>query len=232
MVIFNQNKMKPTLLLSLILLTLAGCEIDNYEAPDLTITGKVVDYETGELVESGGINSGTIVRLYEGNSQQPLIYNTYPEGHFINSKVFAGVYTIEAEGPFTLHEGKLENQTIKGGEEIVIEVIPNVRLSINIDGQSGVTARISLSYEKVAAEQEMIDIGLVWSEFPNPNVYTFAGGSIIQEAVESSEPATGTKTFTLENLKSNTTYYVRGTARTANPGNYYNYSPQVVLQTR
>src|SRR5690606_41646961 len=89
------NKMKSTLLLSLTLIISGGCEIDNYEAPELTLTGKVIDYETKELVESGGINSGTIIKLYEGNSQQPLLYKTFPEGTFVNSKVFEGIYRSE-----------------------------------------------------------------------------------------------------------------------------------------
>ena len=77
--------MKPTLLLSLLLFTLASCEIDNYESPELTISGKILDIETKELVESGGLNAGTVVKEYEGNSIQPLIYNTLPDGTFINS---------------------------------------------------------------------------------------------------------------------------------------------------
>lgn len=231
MVIFNENKMKPTLLLSLILLTLAGCEIDNYEAPELTLTGEVIDYQTKELVESGGINSGTIVKLYEGNSQQPLLYKTFPEGTFVNSKLFAGSYTIEAEGPFTMSEGKLENVSINGNQEIAIEVIPNVRLYIAIEEQSGSTAKVLLAYEKVRSEQELLDLGMVWGEFKNPNIYSFAGGSILQEDVRPLQLTSGEQTYTLENLKPNTTYYVRGTARTMNPGNYYNYSTQLSFKT-
>jgi hypothetical protein len=223
--------MKSTLLLSMALLILAGCEIDNYEAPDLTITGKVLDYETKELVESGGINSGTIVKLYEGNSQQPLLYKTFPEGTFVNTKVFAGVYTIEAEGPFTMPEGKLENVSINGNQEITIEVIPNVRLSITIEEQSGSTAKVHLAYEKAMPEQELLDLGIVWGEFKNPNIYSFAGGSILQEDVRALQLTAGERTFTMENLKPNTTYYVRGTARTINPGNYYNYSTQATFKT-
>lgn len=213
------------------LLILAGCEIDNYEAPDLTITGKVLDYETKELVESGGINSGTIVKLYEGNSQQPLLYKTFPEGTFVNTKVFAGVYTIEAEGPFTMSERKLENVSINGNQEITIEVIPNVRLSITLEEQSGSTVKVHLAYEKAMPEQELLDLGIVWGEFKNPNIYSFAGGSILQEDVRALQLTAGERTFTMENLKPNTTYYIRGTARTMNPGNYYNYSTQASFET-
>src|SRR5680860_735609 len=95
--------MKPTLFLLIILSPLIiSCEIDNYDAPQLTISGRILDAESNGLVESGGINAGTVVKLYEGNSTQPLIYNTLPDGTFTNSKVFAGNYSYVAEGPFTM----------------------------------------------------------------------------------------------------------------------------------
>lgn len=224
--------MKPTLLSPFLFLALIGCEIDNYEAPELTISGKILDAETNELVESGGINAGTIVRVYEGNSIQPLIYNTLPEGTFINSKVFPGDYSLEVEGPFTMVEEDLQHLVVDSNEEIEIKVIPNVRLTINIKEQSGVTAKINLSYEKVLPEQELLDLGVVWSEYRNPNIYSFPDGSLIQEDVSTLGLTAGEKSFTLENLKPNTTYYVRGSARTANAGNYYNYSTQLILQTQ
>src|SRR5690606_22344024 len=177
MVIFNINQMKPTLLLFFFLFALSSCEIDNYESPELTISGEILDAETNELVESGGINAGTIVKLYEGNSIQPLIYNTLPEGTFINSKVFPGNYLLEAEGPFTMVEEGLQNLVIDSDEEIEIKVIPHVRLTINIEEQSGVTAKIKLSYEKVLPEQKLLDLGIVWSEYRNPNIYSFPEGS-------------------------------------------------------
>ena len=155
-----------------------------------------------------------------------------PEGTFINSKVFPGNYSLEAEGPFTMVEEGLQNLVIDNDEEIEIKVIPNVRLSINIEEQSGVTAKINLSFEKISPEQELLDMGIVWSEYRNPNIYSFPEGSIIQEDVSTQSLTTGEKSFILENLKPNTTYYVRGSARTANPGNYYNYSTQLILQTQ
>lgn len=224
--------MKPTLLLSLFLFVLAGCEIDNYEAPELTISGKILDAETNELVESGGINAGTLVKVYEGNSIQPLIYNTLPDGTFVNSKVFPGNYSLEAEGPFTMVDGGLQNLVINSDKEIEIRVLPNVRLTISVEEQSRESAKINLSYEKVAAEQELLDLGIVWSEYRNPNIFSFPGGSLLQEDVSGRGLTVGEQSFILENLKPNTVYYVRGSARTANPGNYYNYSTQLILQTQ
>src|SRR5690606_32216158 len=160
----TKNKMKPTFLSSIALLILMGCEIDNYEAPDLTITGQIVDAETKELVESGGINSGTILKFYEGNSQQPLLYQTYPEGTFTNRKVVSGVYTIKADELLTEMKGRKENIAINAKQEITVEVIPNVRLSITLEETSRSTAKAYLTFEKVVHNQELLDLGVVWAE--------------------------------------------------------------------
>ncbi|MEX2595027.1 MAG: hypothetical protein WD426_19850, partial [Anditalea sp.] len=215
-----------------ILLSLVSCEIDNYDAPQLTISGKILDSELNELVGSSGINAGTVVRLYEDNSTQPLIYNTLPEGTFINSKVFAGNYSYIAEGPFTMVGESSQNLIIDRDLEFEIKVIPNVRLGIALDELTGTTAKVILQYEKVAAEQELVNLSVIWSEFRNPNVYTFSGGGIIQEDVSSLNLTSGEKQFIIEDLKPNTKYYIRGSGVTNNPGNYYNYSSQIEIQTQ
>lgn len=230
MVIFNKGKMKPTLILPFILLALVSCEIDNYDAPNLTISGKIIDVETEELVESGGVNSGTVVRFYEGNSTQPLIYNTKPDGTFTHSKIFPGTYSYIAEGPFLLAEEGLQNIEIKTDEEIEIKVIPNVRVNITLEEKTETTVNIKLSYEKMTDEQELVDVSIIWSEFQNPNVYTFSGGSIVTVEGNSLDPVSGERIFTIDGLQPNTPYYFRGSARTNNPGNYYNYSHQLEVQ--
>jgi hypothetical protein len=227
----NLNDMKTKLTLLFMVILFAACEIDNYEAPQVTASGRIIDSQTNELVESGGINAGTVVKLYQDNSSQPLIYNTLPDGTFVNSKVFAGNYTYTAEGPFTMAAAGPQNITIRNNSEIEIEVIPNLRLNIT-GGLNGTTANINMTFEKVATDQKLVDLAVVWSKFRNPNNFTFAGGSIIQENVESLDLISGEKSFTIENLEPNTKYYIRGSARTNNPGNYYNYSTQIELQTQ
>jgi hypothetical protein len=223
--------MKTKLTLLLIMVLFGACEIDNYEAPQVTASGRIVDSQTNELVESGGINAGTVIKLYENNSSQPLIYNTLPDGTFVNTKVFAGNYTYVAEGPFTMTAAGPQNITIRNNAEIEIAVIPNLRLNIT-GGLNGNTATIDMTYEKVATDQKLVELTVVWSKFRNPNNFTFAGGSNIQENVESLDLTSGEKTFTIQNLEPNTRYYIRGSARTNNPGNYYNYSTQIELQTQ
>ena len=223
-------KTKTQYTLLLFILLLASCQIDNYDPPQLTLTGRIVDAETNETVESGGINAGTIVRLYEGSSRQPLVLNTFPEGTFTNSKVFAGSYAVTAQGPFTLVTAEPQPARIEKDTEIEIRVLPHVRLQAAVEELSGTTARIKVSYDKVATDQKLVHLAVVWSKSPNPNTFTFAGGAINLENVEALELDSGEKTFLLTGLAPHTTYYIRGGARTANTGNYYNYSTQLEVK--
>jgi hypothetical protein len=228
----NLKKMKtiyPFFLI--ILLAGAGCEIDNYGAPQFTLSGKIVDSQSNELVESGGVNAGAVVKLYENNSTQPLIYNTFPDGTFTNSKVFAGTYTYLAEGPFKMGDQGEQNVAVDGNSQLEIKVIPNLRLNITLAGSDATTATINVAYEKLATDQKLMNLAVVWSKYRNPNNFTFAGGSIAEENVESLDLTSGEKTFVITNLQPKTTYYIRASGRTANPGNFYNYSTQIELQT-
>ena len=226
----NFKKMKTTTLLFITIL-FAGCEIDNYDAPQLTTSGRILDSQTNELVESGGVNAGTVVKFYEDDSTQPLIYNTFPDGTFVNSKMFAGKYAYVAEGPFKMVAEGPQPVTITKDTQIDIRVVPNVRLSITPGAVNGTTADITMTYEKVATDQNLVHLAVVWSKFRNPNNFTFAGGSIVQEDVASLNLTSGEKSFTITGLEPNTKYYIRGSARTNNPGSYSNYSTQIELQT-
>ena len=230
MVNFKNMKRITPLFIIIILLAGAGCEIDNYEAPQYTLSGKIVDAETNALIESGGINAGTVVKLYENNSTQPLIYSTFPNGTFTNSKVFAGSYSFVAEGPFKMADQE-QNLVVEGNSQLEIKVIPNLRLNIEITGSDATTATTKVTYEKLAADQNLLNLAVVWSKYPNPNNFTFSGGAIAEEKVESLNLTTGEKIFTITNLEPKTKYYIRASGRTANPGNFYNYSAPIEFQT-
>lgn len=223
--------MKLTILILSIVLSCASCAIDNYTLPEYTVSGKIVDSQTNETIQSGGVNAGTIVKFFEDDSNQPLIFNTKPDGSFTNSKVFAGNYNYVAEGPFVMVGTEPHTIAVDGNVDVEIQAIPNVRVNTALGEVNGTTATVTLTFEKMAADQNLVNVGIVWSEFKNPNNFTFSGGSIIQENVESLGISSGERIFTIEGLKPNTKYYIRGSARTANPGNYYNYSSQFELVT-
>ncbi|CAG5072705.1 hypothetical protein DYBT9623_04266 [Dyadobacter sp. CECT 9623] len=231
MVIKNDNLMKRSVSIFMVAALLSGCSIDNYEKPSLQLTGKIIDSESKELVESGGINAGTVVKTYEGSSEQPLMLTTFPDGNFVNSKMFPAEYRLVAEGPFTLVRAE-QPVSLSKNENVDIEVMPNMRVKSTLVSSSATFATVKISYQKVNAQQKAAALGITWSTSPNPNMLVFPHGKTILDDVSADKiPDSGERTYQLTGLSPKTTYYIRAAARTVNPGNYYNYSPQLVLKT-
>jgi hypothetical protein len=136
-----------------------------------------------------------------------------------------------AEGPFQRLATDTPSITVNANAAIDIKVTPNVRLTPSILSQPGATtAIIKVTYEKVPVNQTLVKLGLVWSNVTNPNIFTFTGGKIIMKDVQSMNLTSGYLEFTITGLNAGTKYYVRASAATNAPGNYYNYSTQIVLQ--
>lgn len=53
-----------TLFIAMSALILHSCELDNYDGPDATLSGRIIDKETGELVEQDIIR-GTQIEFIE-----------------------------------------------------------------------------------------------------------------------------------------------------------------------
>lgn len=68
---------------------------------------------------------------------------------------------------------------IKEDKESEIQVFPNVRLISNLEEVNGTTAEIDLEYNNMVPEQELKEIGVVWSEYPEPNIYAYPKGGIM-----------------------------------------------------
>lgn len=222
--------MKKLFYIYCLILSLAGCKVDNYEGPNAAITGSIVDNETGELVASGGSVSGTVVRFYQDNATQPLNFTTFPDGTFRNKASFTGNYTFTAEGPFTLANTAPQSIDVKPVTEVNIPVIPNVRLKIEKVAAGGTTATYKVTYQKLNGDQDMTEIGISWATYKNPNRIVYAGGSNQVENITGQDLISGTREYELTGLKPGSTYYLRAFASTDNPGRYYNYSQQVALQ--
>jgi hypothetical protein len=135
-----------------------------------------------------------------------------------------------AEGPFKMVTNHPTTLEIRNNAEIEIKVVPNVRLKASLLSKSDTTAVVKVSYEKVAVDQKLTQLALVWSTVTNPNLFTFSGGDVITKDVQSLNLVSGEEEFTINGLKPNTVYYIRGGASTNASGNYYNYSTQFELK--
>lgn len=222
--------MKQLLYIGCILLAFTGCEVDNYDAPNARINGKIVDSQTGELVPSGGSVAGTIVRFFQNNATQPLNFTTFPDGSFTNEASFTGNYTYTAEGAFQLVNGTPQSVTVTQQTEVEIPVIPYIRLGLSQVSVSGDKAVFKVTYNKLAAGQDFTELGISWADYPNPNRIVYRGGTTILEDVSALGYTTGDKEYELTGLVSGKTYFIRAYARTNNPGAFYNYSHQLELR--
>lgn len=208
------------------MLLVYGCSIDNYTAPNATLSGKVIDSVTAEMVENGGANAGTIIQVYEGNSRQPILCNSFSDGRFANATFFNGSYKVMAVGAFKMATDTI-NVSVNGNTEIEIKVIPNVRLKTTLINRNASTATIKVDYEKIHNDQIISQLCIIWSTIPNPNMFTFSGGGQQTEEVISQNLITGEMTFTITGLNAGQKYHIRAAARTNAAGGYYNYSKPI-----
>ena len=114
--------------------------------------------------------------------------------------------------------------TVTKNTEIDIKVIPNIRLKATLINSDQSTATVRVEYEKMHATQDIINLSVIWSTYPNPNMFTFTGGNLITEDVASQNLTKGELTFNITGLKPGEEYYFRAAGRTNAAGNYYNYS--------
>ncbi|CAK7023346.1 DUF3823 domain-containing protein [Bacteroides rodentium] len=89
---------KILLLISSCLFALTSCEIDNYEAPNASIHGSILDAQTGELVGMD-VQDGGELRVVELGFENPQTqsWRLMNTGEYRNNLVFAATYDIRME---------------------------------------------------------------------------------------------------------------------------------------
>lgn len=144
-----------------------SCELDNYEAPDASLSGAIIDNQTGEPVQSD-IISGTKIELIEHGFENPSIQQIVVkvDGTYRDDMMFAGEYSIIPlrRGNFVPMTDtmvvEIEGQTVKN-----FEVQPYIRIldpNITIEGTK-ITATFRLEQ---TVENEVSQIGLFGHRSP------------------------------------------------------------------
>jgi hypothetical protein len=128
---------KIYIMLLLISLSFSNCEIDNYEGPDATIKGKIIDHN-GNMLQTEQGTSNMRLKMEElswaGGDTTIAIIPRYlavkQDGSFTNNKIFAGEYRITPiDGPFYPYsEAEAKIVDIKGAADITFEVTPYLNL--------------------------------------------------------------------------------------------------------
>ncbi|MCD7935722.1 MAG: DUF3823 domain-containing protein [Tannerellaceae bacterium] len=124
-------------------------ELDNFDAPDGGIKGRVLDAETNEPIPLPFQGStGVIINMHEQNTNATKSVDFYAkdDGTFENSRMFNGEYRIVVNGPFV---EKCESfVTVKGQTEIDLKATPYARIqaSATATGQ-----KVSITYKVTPA---------------------------------------------------------------------------------
>ena len=235
---------KSFLFLATLALALVGCKVDNYEAPDAQVFGRILDAKTGELV-CNNTYQGASIHVVEHGYENPanqywLIKNT---GEYRNNFVFSNTYTISFEN-CNFYPVEARDYVIgKGENNIDFQVTPYIRFvspSVTKNGDV-VTASFRIEAGDPARVNTVSQIQLFsYSDMhvSNQIKYNLTGGTDAQTLGETIDPA---RTYTLtidtkENASSfkytGKNYYFRIGALASGTGYgeiRWNFSPLVVI---
>jgi hypothetical protein len=239
--------------LGLAIIAASSCtKVDNYNAPDQTLQGSIIDAANGQHIQGeigDGANSNRIKLLevsYNSNPT-PQYLGVHQDGTYINTKVFAATYKMTAEGPFVpmVQTSPVVDQSqtldVKGGTTNVdFKVEPLLRVEwvgspvLNANGTITVQVKVTRGTANTLFQNNITDISL----FVNSSVYV---GNNINDA---SRTARLTYTGNAANASLGTTltlttaggalitgrdYYLRVGARTDYSLKQYNYNePKLV----
>lgn len=214
---------------------LTSCmEIDEYDAPDQTLSGAVIDVNTGESIqtEQGG---GIRIRMEEtswSDDAQPTYFWVRQDGTFQNTKVFEGTYVVTpVDGPYFPVEGKTVE--VDGNAIVDFDVEPFLNLEITNLEQNGGDIAVSFSISRSTEAFKITDARVFVSNVHYVGNNTFLNNKSGQNLTPSvdfnntpDETVLGTiHSLDVIGLESGRTYYLRVGARTDdNVQKRYNYS--------
>lgn len=163
------------------LLTVNSCDIDNYDEPNETLKGEIIDKNTGKSIQVDATNdNGIRLKLMElswSDNPQPYYFYCMQDGTFNNTKIFKGNYNIVPQGPFVplvqkSEDGKTivdESKTIdvKGTVELKWEVEPFLNVEwigepvVNANGSITAKVKVTRGTTNPGYQDNVIDIWLM-----------------------------------------------------------------------
>lgn len=248
------KKLTYYIAMSVLLVSTYSCKkLDNYDEPQETLTGIVVDAATGQSVQTEIGGKGTRVKLLEtswSDSPTPYYFGSMQDGSFNNTKVFASTNKITVEGPFvplvqTDATGKVvidQSQTvnIKGTTTLKFAVEPFLHVEwvgspvLNADGTITAQVKVSRGTANPAFQQNISDVFLFISstKYLGNNEYDNRYATKINYNGADANAILG-QTLTITTgggaLPVKRDWYLRVGARVSFGLNYYNYNEVKVV---
>lgn len=213
-------------------LLVVSCKLDNYESPNATFYGSIIDIDTNTPIQQELIQ-GSMIEYTEKGYKNPEIQQLRfkSDGTFRNNLMFSGYYKVAAvRGNFLLIP-PVDSMLISGDTEYKFLTRPFIRINdvkMTFDGKKGkVIATFKLERVSGNAVKTVI---LLADKNPNVSfgIRTVAVQQTVNEAVGSE------RVFRLEmstsKLTSKESYYFRVGALIADVGEAkYNYSTAIRL---
>lgn len=177
------KKMKYMVLSIILLSGLYSCEYDNFDGPQETLTGKVVDKVTKLPFETEMGANGVRLALMEyswSDTPSPYYFYCMRDGSFNNTKIFKGTYGVEPQGAFVpLVTADIPRVEIKGKVELNFEVEPFLRIEwvgepvVNSDGTADVQVKITRGTDNAGYQQNVTDVWLYCSQIDYVGNYSY-----------------------------------------------------------
>jgi hypothetical protein len=209
-----------------------SCEIDNYDAPDGTLTGRIIDAVSGNPVSTEQPN-GFRIRYEEiswSDNPTAQFFWGKADGTFNNTKLFAGRYRVTpVEGAFVTPDPKEVDVSSKKTASVEFTVTPYISFSNVSIAREGNTVRATFTLSRNVAAAALQDYR-VFATGATPYVgIELFDNDISAGPVDISESDLGVPISVLlpENFVSGKTYYIRVGARCQNPSSRYNMTEVV-----
>lgn len=183
MKIINSNILIATIVVSFFLIY--SCELDNYDGPDSTIHGSIIDIETGALIEQDIVNGSQIEYFEHGFENPTLQYMRFKtDGTYRNNLMFSGTYTIQpVRGNFVPVEA--EDIVVKGETRLDFQVQPYIRLN-DVSIEKVGTKIIARFKVQQTVSNDVWKIGLYSHQSPIPSdrAYLVSSEEYIEDSVD------------------------------------------------
>ncbi len=222
--------------------SLSSCKLDNYDEPDGTITGRVIDSVTGEPIVTEQPD-GFRIKLEEiswSDAPRPEYFWGKADGTFNNIRLFSGTYKVTpVEGAFDTPGAKEVNITSGGVTTVDFTVTPYISFSDVSIVKSGDNIEVSFKLTKNIQDATLQDYR-IFATYKTP----FVGTVIFESAIYSGDnnpknsnpiklteaDLNKTLTETLDKITPGKLWYVRVGARCSNSSSRYNMSKVFPIQ--
>lgn len=218
--------------LAFLLLSFHACELDNYDGPNASVGGTIIDKDTKQPIEQDIIR-GTQIIFVELGYDNPAIQSMAikNDGTYMNSSMFAGRYNFYFNESNFVQPEKLESYEIKkGNNELNYEVQPYIRIS-DVSIRKIENKIVSTFKVSPTVENKLKKVAL----FAHVDNVVGDAFKTVESTLDVNAKVEGSQIYTLEidlstaNLKSGTQYYFRVGALIDAVGAKYNYAPAVRL---